>query len=233
LVARAGFRGSTGERRVRFGYGCPSSPLDTIRRRKELRMTDVILFNHALGMTDGVRAFADRLRDAGHAVTLGDLFEGRTFDTIDAGVAYEEELGWEEVLARAKAAIAPLPPAVVIGGFSLGAFYAQALVQTREGALGALLYHAGDNPPSVFETPWPTQAALQVHVSEDDPWYDRDGGGQLIAETGGELFLYPGSAHLFTDSSWQEYDEVSTDLVVERTLAFLDRLSPSGTGRGA
>jgi hypothetical protein len=30
-------------------------------------MAEVILFHHALGVTDGVQAFADRLRDGGHA----------------------------------------------------------------------------------------------------------------------------------------------------------------------
>jgi dienelactone hydrolase len=189
-------------------------------------MTDVILFHHALGVTDGINAFADRLRTGGHAVTVGDLFGGKTFDNIDDGVAYEEELGWEEVIARSEAAIAPLPPAVVIGGFSLGAVYAQRLAQTREGTLGALLYHGGDNPPSAFETPWPPQVGLQIHVSEGDRWFNREGGEQLVSEVpNGELFLYPGSAHLFTDSSWEEYDEASTDLVIERTLAFLDRPS--------
>ena len=102
-------------------------------------MTDVILFNHALGVTDGVRAFADRLRAGGHQVTVGDLFQGKTFDDIESGVAYEEELDWDEMVARSEALIAPLPPEVVIGGFSLGAVYAQRLTQTRKGALGALL----------------------------------------------------------------------------------------------
>jgi dienelactone hydrolase len=188
-------------------------------------MTAVILFHHALGVTDGVQAFADRLRSAAHQVTVGDLFQGKTFDTIEDGVAYEEQVGWEEMIARSEAAIAPLPPQVVIGGFSLGAVYGQRLVQTREGALGALLYHGGDNPPEAFETPWPADAGLQVHVSEGDAWFNREGGEQLVSEVpDAELFLYPGSGHLFTDSSWEEYDEASTTLVLERTLAFLDRL---------
>src|SRR5262249_15006731 len=107
-------------------------------------MTDVMLFHHALGVTDGVKAFADRIRAGGHAVTVGDLFDGKTFYTIDEGVAHEEEIGWEEMIARSEKLIAPLPPEVVIGGFSLGTVYAQRLVQTRAGALGALLYHGGD-----------------------------------------------------------------------------------------
>jgi dienelactone hydrolase len=185
-------------------------------------MTDVILFHHALGVTDGMEAFADRLRDGGHQVTVADLFEGKTFDNIDEGVAHEEQLGWDEMIRRSEAAIAPLPPAVVIGGFSLGAVYGQRLAQTREGALGALLYHAGDIPPSEFDTPWPEKVCLQIHVSDGDKWFNREGGEQLASEAGGELFLYPGSAHLFTDSSWEEYDEASTRLVMERTLSFLD-----------
>jgi dienelactone hydrolase len=113
----------------------------------------------------------------------------------------------------------------VIGGFSLGAVYGQRLAQTREGALGALLYHGGDIPPAEFEVPWPDGVGLQIHVSESDKWFNREGGEQLVSEVpGGELFLYPGASHLFTDRSWKEYDEASTTLVMERTLAFLDRV---------
>jgi dienelactone hydrolase len=187
-------------------------------------MTDVILFHHALGVTDGIKAFADDVRNGGHRVTVADLFDGRTFDALEEGVAFEEELGWEEMIARSEAAIAPLPPAVVIGGFSLGAVYGQRLAQTREGVLGALLYHGGDNPPESFDRPWPANVALQVHVAQEDPWFNREGGEQLVSEVkDGELFRYPGSAHLFTDRSWREYDEASSKLVMERTLEFLDR----------
>jgi dienelactone hydrolase len=188
-------------------------------------MAEVILFHHALGATVGMVAFADQLRDAGHQAVVADLFGGRTFSTIEEGVAYEEQLGWDEMIARSEAAIASLPPEVVIGGFSLGTVYGQRLVQTREGALGALLYHGGDIPPAEFEVPWPDGVGLQVHVSEGDKWFNREGGERLVSEVpGAELFLYPGSGHLFTDRSWEEYDETSTTLVMERTLAFLDQV---------
>jgi dienelactone hydrolase len=188
-------------------------------------MTEVILFHHALGVTDGVKAFADQLRDGGHQVTVPDLFGGTAFDTIEEGVAYEEHLGWDEMVARSEAAIAPLPRALVIGGFSLGAVYGQRLAQRREGALGALLFHGGDIPPAEFTESWPDGVGLQVHVSEGDKWFNRESGEQLVSEVpGAELFLYPGSGHLFTDRSWEEYDEASTMLVLERALALLDRL---------
>ena len=84
---------------------------------------------------------------------------------------------------------------------------------------------AATTRPEAFEVPWPAGAELQVHVSEDDKWFNREGCEQLVSDVpGAELFLYPGSIHLFTDRSWEEYDEASTALVIERTLAFLDRV---------
>jgi dienelactone hydrolase len=56
-------------------------------------MADVLLFHHAQGQTAGFHAFADELTKAGHTVHMPDLFEGRTFDSIDDGLAYVQELG--------------------------------------------------------------------------------------------------------------------------------------------
>jgi dienelactone hydrolase len=55
-------------------------------------MTDVILFHHAQGLTDGVRKFADELRIAGHQVTVPDLYEGATFDNLVDGVGYADQM---------------------------------------------------------------------------------------------------------------------------------------------
>ena len=38
-----------------------------------------------------MRSFADRLRVAGHVVHTPDLYEGSTFDSLDAGVAHAKE----------------------------------------------------------------------------------------------------------------------------------------------
>jgi dienelactone hydrolase len=56
-------------------------------------VAEVVLFHHALGLTSGIVAFADVLRAAGHTVHTPDLFEGRTFDSIEAGVGYAQEIG--------------------------------------------------------------------------------------------------------------------------------------------
>ena len=48
-------------------------------------MAEVLLFHHAQGQTAGFHAFADELRQAGHTVHTPDLFDGRSFATIDEG----------------------------------------------------------------------------------------------------------------------------------------------------
>ena len=65
-----------------------------------VNMAEVVLFHHAQGLTPGVNAFAGELRRAGHAVHVPDLFEGRTFDTVEEGVSYAGELGFGEVIER-------------------------------------------------------------------------------------------------------------------------------------
>ncbi len=59
-------------------------------------MAEVVLFHHAQGLTPGVVAFADELRRAGHIVHTPDLFEGRTFGTIEEGMRYAEEIGFPD-----------------------------------------------------------------------------------------------------------------------------------------
>jgi len=46
-------------------------------------MAEVLLLEHAQGQTRGVLAFADELRQAGHTVHDPDLYDGRTFDSLD------------------------------------------------------------------------------------------------------------------------------------------------------
>ena len=67
-------------------------------------MADVLLFHHIQGLTDGVRAFADELRTAGHTVHTPDLFEGRSFGSIEEGFAYAGEAGFDTIRARGLAA---------------------------------------------------------------------------------------------------------------------------------
>lgn len=187
-------------------------------------MTEIVLFHHVQGLTPGVVAFADRLRAAGHTVHTPEMFEGRTFGSIDDGMAYVSEIGFADVRDRGIRQAQDLPAEVVYAGFSFGVMAAQTLLQTRPGARGGLFYH-GFADPSYFGE-WP-DLPVQLHVMEDDPWFEEDRAAAEAADQAHadlELFLYPGKGHLFTDATVDDYDEALTALVLERSLALLARL---------
>ena len=188
-------------------------------------MAEILLFHHAQGLTPGVIAFADELRAAGHTVHTPDLYAGRTFDTLEAGVNHAQELGFPSILASGVQAADDLPDELVYAGFSLGASSAQKLAQNRPGARGVLLFYAAFEPTE-FGDSWPGEVPVQVHAMADDPEFnngwDMPAAKALVeAATDGELFLYPGDQHLFADSSLPSYDADATELMTQRVLAFL------------
>jgi len=191
-------------------------------------MAEVLLLHHVLGLTEGITAFADELRGAGHVVTVPDLYDGATFATIEEGFAHAKRLG-EDLDARAEEAVSGLSERLVYAGFSMGAMTAHQLAQTLPGARGALLYHHGDVPVDTFGDTWPEGVDLQIHVAAGDPFYETDVVEDFVQRAGAtasaEVFVYPGSAHLFTDSSLSDYDADATALVVQRSLDLLDRVS--------
>ncbi|TFV99800.1 dienelactone hydrolase family protein [Leifsonia flava] len=193
-------------------------------------MADVVLFHHAQGLTAGVAAFAEQLTAAGHTVTAPDLYSGHTFETLDEGMAFAREIGFEKLLDDGVAAVETLGDGDGRGrrvyvGFSLGVLPAQKLAQTDPKARGALLLHSFA-PVSEFGEAWPEQVPVQVHAMDADTLFvddgDLDAARDLLATTpNAELFLYPGDTHLFVDSSLPDYDEQAAALLTGRVLAFL------------
>jgi dienelactone hydrolase len=189
-------------------------------------MAEVVLFHHAQGLTPGLVAFADELRRAGHTVHTPDLFDGRTFGSIDEGMQYAGLIGFPgEVLRRGGQAVEGLPANLVYAGFSLGVLPAQQLAQTRPGARGALLFYSCV-PVSEFGPCWPDTVPVQVHGMDADPIFvgegDVDAARELIGQAkDGELFLYAGDQHYFADSSLPSYDPDATALLTQRVLDFL------------
>ena len=192
-------------------------------------MADVVLYHHVQGLTSGVASFADEIRRAGHTVHTPDLFDGRTFATIEEGMTHAREVGFGVLLERGVSAAEHLSPGgAVYAGFSMGAMPAQQLAQTRPDARGALLLHAC-LPVSEFGERWPEGVPVQVHGMDADPFFAEEGGDldaakELVASTDrAELFLYPGEQHLFADSSLPAYDQAAADLLTERVLRFLQQ----------
>jgi dienelactone hydrolase len=191
-------------------------------------MAEVVVFHHAQGLTQGVREFAETLGRAGHTVHVPDLYDGRVFKTLQEGVAYAQETGFDTIIERGRAAAEKLPREIVYAGFSLGVLPAQMLAQTRPGAKGALLFEACI-PVSEFGATWPEGVPVQIHGMDADEFFAEEGDLEaaraLIQTTpDAELFLYSGNRHLFADNSLPSYDEPSAKLLTERVLGFLGRI---------
>ena len=191
-------------------------------------MTEVVLFHHVQGLTEGVRALADALRAGGHTVHTPDFFEGATFGSLEEGFAARRERG--DLDAWADGVVADLPEELVYAGISLGVMPAQRLAQTRPGAAGAILMESclpisGDWAIG----PWPDGVPVQIHGMDADEFFagegDIEAAREIVATVpDAELFTYPGQRHLFTDRSLPSHDVDAAAQVVSRSLAFLGRL---------
>lgn len=193
-------------------------------------MAELVLFHHVQGLTDGVRALADDLRGGGHVVHTPDLFEERVFGSIEDGFAYLEALGDGVIEERVAQTVEGLPERLVFAGVSFGAMSAMRLAVTRPGAVGLVLLESA--LPVVGEWafgPFPDGVRVQVHGAECDEFFQEDlpFAEEMLTVLGperAELYLYPADRHLFTDRSLPSSDPAATGLVVERVLAFLDRV---------
>ncbi|MFH8465720.1 dienelactone hydrolase family protein [Streptomyces sp. NPDC017991] len=188
---------------------------------------NIMLFHSTFGLRPAVRDAADRLRAAGHEVWTPDLFEGRTFETVEEGMAFKDELGKEELLRRAILAAAPYSErGLVYAGFSLGAATAQTLALGDDKARGLLLLHGTSD---IAETASVDELPVQLHVAEPDAfepddwltaWYLQM--GKAGADV--EVYRYAGAGHLYTDPGLPDYDEEAAEATWRVALGFLETL---------
>jgi dienelactone hydrolase len=188
---------------------------------------NIMLFHSAYGLRPAVRAAADRLRTAGHEVWTPDLFEGRTFDTVEEGMACKDEIGKDELLRRAVLAAAPYSErGLVYAGFSLGASIAQTLALGDDKARGLLLLHGtSDIAPNVTADELP----VQLHVAEPDPFETDDWLSSWYLQMGRtgadvEVYRYAGAGHLYTDPDLPDHDAEAAEATWRVALGFLDSL---------
>ncbi len=185
-------------------------------------MASVLLCHSVLGLRGLEQAAAERLRAAGHDVTTPDLYEGRTADSIEAGFALRDAVGWDVMVARAARAAEDLPPETVLAGFSMGAAVAAALWPERPATAGILLLSGLVAIPEGVRPGLP----VQVHLAEPDPWEDEDFVAEWLedAKNAGlavEAFRYPCVGHLFADERLPDYGDAAAETMWRRVLGFL------------
>ena len=192
-------------------------------------MAEILLFHHAQGLTPGVRAFADDIRAAGHIVHTPDLFDGRTFPSIEAGIAYIGEI---ELTPCGSAACAS--PTTCLPGSSMPG--SRSVCCRRRSWRRRVPAPAGlcSSIPACRSAgwafgPWPAGVAVQIHGMDNDPIFvgegDIDAAREIVEKVeDAELFLYPGDQHYFADSSLPSYDADATALLTLRVIEFLNRV---------
>ncbi|WP_146360399.1 dienelactone hydrolase family protein [Arthrobacter yangruifuii] len=199
-------------------------------------MANVLLFHHAQGLTAGMDAFADVLREAGHTVTVPDLYDGHTFTELADGLEYLQDIGMDTVEEAGVAVAERFPPEMVYIGFSLGVMPAQRLAQTRPGAKGAVLV-SGCAPLGMFGDTWPDGVPVQIHGMDADEEFvdsgDLDAAENLAASTpDADLFLYMGASHLFADISLPDYDMDAAFTLTRLVLQLLGRIDAGAETAG-
>ena len=191
-------------------------------------MANVLLFHHALGLTAGMDAFAEVLREAGHTVTVPDLYDGHVFSDLSEGVRYAQEIGMDTIEEMGVRIAGGFPEDLVYIGFSLGVMPAQRLAQTRPGARGAVLVSAC-LPLGAYADTWPAGVPVQIHGMDADPFFAEEGdldAAENLAESSPEadLILYMGASHLFADISQPDYDMDAAFTLTRLVLQLLGRV---------
>ncbi|GAA1416290.1 dienelactone hydrolase [Glutamicibacter uratoxydans] len=195
-------------------------------------MATIVLFHHVQGLTPGVQAMAAELRAEGHSVHTLDLYAGKLPKDLEAGIRMANKIGEDKIQQRVDKLFKNLPEELVYIGTSWGAALAQQCAQQRPGTRGVVLLESFVDLDAEWSFgPWPEGVPVQIHGMDDDPFFAREGdleaAERFVAAEGqdlAQLFTYPGSKHLFTDSSLPSHDPESRALVMQRVKAFLKDL---------
>lgn len=187
-------------------------------------MAEILLFHHALGLTEGLQSLAERLRANHHIVHCPDSYSGKTFKHLDEGVRFAQELGHDALEEVANRAARQHRDADVVMGFSLGASQAQQLAQHKR-RFKACLLMGGALPPESLGGDWRHTCALQVHVADPDEWVKpSEVNGLIYHAPHGELFTYPNKGHMFVDTSSKDYDADAADQFEDRMVEWLAKI---------
>jgi dienelactone hydrolase len=186
-------------------------------------MAEILLLHSVLGLRQAERDIASVLEGDGHRVTVPDLYEGRRTDDYDEGFRIQEGIGADAIAARARTALAALPPDTVLAGVSFGAFLIGRLWSERPAMPAAVLLCGF--------APWmsPRREGLRVsaHIARPDPFDDEEVFAGWAAESGGvalDLYRYDGAGHYFLDRSLPDYDAAAAALCLGRVRRFLGAL---------
>jgi carboxymethylenebutenolidase len=195
----------------------------------ERATSGVVVMHPWWGLNDDVRAYADRLADAGFAAVAPDLFDGRVATTIEEADALSTALNEDAADALALAAVDTLgeaigDPSARLGavGFSMGSAWALWLPAQRPEIVASVTYYGSLTGPSLSRARVPVQG----HFAATDEYEPDEGLAEFerTLRTAGrevEIHRYPGTGHWFAEPSRDAYVAQAADLAFDRTVEFL------------
>ena len=190
-------------------------------------MSAGVLALHAWwGLSDDVRASAERLRGQGYQIATPDLYYGRVATTIDGAKALMRALDPKRATREIEEAFTKLgaqADRIAVLAWSMGVWYSWLLAQARPDRIRALVSYYGLGEVEAGKTMPP----ILGHFAEQDEFEALDDvrrTERALKESGhvAEFHVYPGTKHWFDEPSRPEFDKAASDLAWERTRAFLD-----------
>lgn len=196
-----------------------------------------ILVLHAWwGLNDTIKAFCNRLAEAGFTAFAPDLYHGKVAETI----AEAEQLGsaLDATHLQAKAEIVEATkflieragqsgskghPSIAVIGFSLGAYYALDLAAAEPDLIHSVVLFYGTGGGDFSRS----KASYLGHFAENDEFEPQANVAALAAalqQVGCSVnfHLYPGTGHWFFEPDRVDaFNPAAASLAWERTLAFL------------
>ena len=196
-----------------------------------------VLVLHAWwGLNDTIKAFCNRLAEAGFVAFAPDLYHGKVADTIADAEQLGQALDTNYLQAKAEVADAvtflngrvdrPGSGLAVIG-FSLGAYYALNLSAADPQHIRSVVLFYGTGGVD-FST---ARAEYLGHFAGDDPYELPSNVAELeeslkAAGRPVTFYTYPGTGHWFFEPDRTDaYNPAAAALAWDRTLAFLRRFA--------
>ncbi len=192
----------------------------------------VILVHEWWGLTDTIRAEADRLAAQGYIVLAVDLFAGQTTSDLEAARAHmmravdESEATGENIrqaidFIRATAGA----PALGVWGWGLGGGWALNAAMLFPGDIDATIIYYGEVSGDVDKLAQIDAPILGFFGENDSGVIARDVKQfetelELLGKDR-EITIYPGAGHGFANPQGRNYNPALADRTWERSLGFL------------